>query len=102
MCGASRPSWCISAQRLGLPGFVNEDGSAKYADYADYIVNHERKPGIGPLAGWRMGTGEQAGRGEVNPAQMDRYIENGGFFVEHIPEEAAFYKPWKWPIRTGR
>ena len=39
--------------RLGLPGFVNEDGSAKYADYADYMINHERKPGIGPLAGWR-------------------------------------------------
>ena len=39
--------------RLGLPGFLNEDGSAKYADYADYMINHERKPGIGPLAGWR-------------------------------------------------
>jgi hypothetical protein len=26
--------------RLSLPGFVNEYGSAKYRDYADYIVNH--------------------------------------------------------------
>ncbi|TJV10034.1 MAG: formate dehydrogenase, partial [Mesorhizobium sp.] len=26
--------------RLGLPGFVADDGSAKYRDYADYIVNH--------------------------------------------------------------
>lgn len=91
--------------RLGLPGFVNEDGSAKYADYADYIVNHERRPGIGPLAGFR-GNGEQAGRGEVNPAQLDRYIENGSFFVEHIPEEAAFYKPWNaayqdWAVNLG-
>ncbi len=91
--------------RLGLPGFVNEDGSARYADYADYIVNHERRPGIGPLAGFR-GNGEQAGRGEVNPAQLDRYIENGSFFVEHIPEEAAFYKPWNaayqdWAVNLG-
>ena len=41
--------------RLGLPAFVNEDGSAKYRDYADYIVNYERKPGIGPLSGFRGG-----------------------------------------------
>lgn len=91
--------------RLGLPGFVNEDGSAKYADYADYIVNHERRPGIGPLAGFR-GNGEKAGRGEVNPSQLDRYIENGSFFVEHIPDEAAFYKPWNsayqdWAVKLG-
>ena len=39
--------------KLGLPGFVNDDGGAKYEDYADYIVNHERSPGLGPLAGWR-------------------------------------------------
>ena len=34
-------------------GFINEDGSPKYRDYADYIVNHLRKPDIGPLAGFR-------------------------------------------------
>ncbi|WP_296606389.1 molybdopterin oxidoreductase family protein, partial [Roseibium sp.] len=91
--------------RLGLPGFVNEDGSAKYEDYADYIVNHERRPGIGPLAGFR-GDGGQTGRGGVNPDQMDRYIENGGFFIEHVPDEAAFYKPWNeayqdWAVGLG-
>jgi hypothetical protein len=43
--------------RLQLPGFVNPDGSAKYRDYADYIVNHQRRPGVGPLAGWRTGPG---------------------------------------------
>lgn len=92
--------------RLGLPGFVDEDGNAKYADYADYIVNHERKPGIGPLAGWRGKDGDQAGRGEVNPEQLDRYIENGGFFVHHIPEGADYYKPWNsayqdWAVKMG-
>src|SRR6188474_3417532 len=40
--------------RLKLPGMVKEDGSAKFpGGYPDYIVNHERRPGIGPLAGHR-------------------------------------------------
>src|SRR3546814_20845966 len=40
--------------RLGLPGFVTGDGAPQYpGGYPDYIVNHERSPGIGPLAGWR-------------------------------------------------
>ena len=39
--------------RLGLPGMVDENGDPKFADYADYIVNHQRKPGVGPLAGFR-------------------------------------------------
>ena len=30
--------------RLGLPGMVDDDGSPKYADYEDYIINHEREP----------------------------------------------------------
>jgi anaerobic selenocysteine-containing dehydrogenase len=77
--------------RLGLPGFVTEDGAAAYADYADYIVRHQRKPGVGPLAGWR-GDGSENGRGDPNPDQLQRYIENGGFWESEIPEEARFYK----------
>ncbi|MGR3659797.1 MAG: molybdopterin oxidoreductase family protein [Paracoccaceae bacterium] len=97
---------CDLGARMGLPGFVNEDGSATYKDYADYIVNHERKPGIGPLAGWRGGDAASSGRGEVNPRQLDAYIENGGFFVEHIPAEASYYKPWNmsyqnWAVGMG-
>ena len=80
--------------------------SAKYKDYADYIVNHERRPGVGPLAGFRGKDGKGAGRGEVNPEQLDRYIENGGFFEEHMPKEAAYYKPWNkayqdWAVKVG-
>lgn len=91
--------------RLKLPGFVDEDGAALYKDYADYIVNHERRPGIGPLAGFR-GDGSAIGRGDKNPQQLDQYIENGGFFVEHVPEEGAFYKPWnkayqEWAVSLG-
>jgi anaerobic selenocysteine-containing dehydrogenase len=78
--------------RLGLPGMVREDGSPKYRDYADYIVNHERRPGVGPLSGWRGLDGSKTGRGEPNPRQLDRYIENGGFFREHVPAEARYFK----------
>ena len=87
--------------RLGLPGFVTEDGAPKYKDYADYIVNHQRRPGVGPLAGFR-GDGTQFGRGEPNPDQMQRYIDNGGFAIEHVPHEGLYYKPWNRAIRQAR
>ena len=92
--------------RIGLPAFLKEDGTPKWKDYADYIVNHERKPGIGPLSGWRGEDGDKTGRGDVNPDQMDRYIENGGFHVHHVPAEAAYYKPWNaayqdWAVDLG-
>ena len=92
---------CDLGARMGMPGFVDEDGTAKYADYADYIVNHQRKPGIGPLAGWRMGeNGLTHGRGAPNEGQLDNYIGNGGFFVSHIPDEAQYYKPWNMAYQT--
>ena len=92
--------------KLGLPGMVDEEGNAIYEDYADYIVNHERRPGVGPLAGWRGKDGESHGRGEPNPDQLQRYIDNGGFWIGHIPEEAQFYKPWNkayqdWAVEIG-
>ena len=99
---------CELGARLGLPGFVNADGSQKYEDYADYITNHIRRPGIGPLAGFRLGENAtlQGGRGDVNEAQLDNYIANGGFWMEHVPEDAAFYKPFNaayqaWAVKMG-
>ncbi len=77
--------------RMGLPGFVAEDGSPAYADYADYMVRHERRPGVGPLAGWR-GDGTAEGRGAPNPDQLARYIENGGIWTSPVPEGARFLK----------
>ena len=93
------------ANRLKLPGFVDADGAAMYRDYADYIVNHERKPGIGPLAGFR-GDGTAVGRGAPNPDQIARYIANGGFFTHPVPAEASYFKPWNnayqdWAVRMG-
>ena len=78
--------------KLGLPGFVNADGSARYADYADYITRHERSPGIGPLAGWRGEDGTKTGRGAPNPDQLKRYIENGGFWHHELPPGQRYYK----------
>ncbi|MCP5087189.1 MAG: molybdopterin-dependent oxidoreductase [Rhodobacteraceae bacterium] len=92
--------------KLGLPDMVNEDGSAKYADYADYIQNHERRPGVGPLAGFRGKDGKGKGRGEPNPNQIQAYIDNGGFWIDHIPDEGLFFKPWNnayqdWAVERG-
>jgi len=78
--------------RLGLNGFVDDDGAPLYSDYADYIVNHERRPGIGPLAGFRGEDGKDEGRGAPNPDQLERYKENGSFWSKHIPMEAQFFK----------
>ena len=79
--------------RLGLPGMTAEDGSPRYpGGYSDYIVNHERKPGVGSLMGFRGQGGDKKGVGEPNPDQLERYIENGCFWQDEIPEEAAFFK----------
>ncbi|MFZ1679744.1 MAG: molybdopterin oxidoreductase family protein [Rhizobiaceae bacterium] len=79
--------------RLKLPGMTNGDGSPKYpGGYADYIVNHERMPGIGPLAGFRGKDGEKFGRGEPNPNQLEEYIKNGAFWHHHLEPSQKFYK----------
>ncbi|TDK22732.1 formate dehydrogenase [Luteimonas aestuarii] len=77
--------------RIGLPGLCDDNGTPKYRDYADYILRHERAPGIGLLAGWR-GDGTQHGKGAPNPDQLQRYIDNGGFWREEIPRNARYFK----------
>jgi anaerobic selenocysteine-containing dehydrogenase len=79
--------------RLGLPGFVKEDGSPKYpGGYPDYIVNHERKPGIGPLAGFRGEDGETPGKGTPNKNQLDRYVSNKCFWRYELPHDEVYFK----------
>jgi sulfite dehydrogenase (quinone) subunit SoeA len=79
--------------RLKLPGLTHADGSPRYPGlYPDYLVNHERKPGIGPLAGWRGANGDHQGAGPVNPKQLDRYVENECFWRYHLPEDQLYYK----------
>jgi anaerobic selenocysteine-containing dehydrogenase len=78
--------------RLRLPGMIDEAGQPKYRDYADYMVRHERAPGIGPLAGWRGQKGKAFGRGAPNPDQLNRYVANGGFWHHELAPEQKYYK----------
>ncbi len=78
--------------RLNLEDFADLNGKPLYKDYADYIVNHERRPGVGPLAGFRGKDGDKKGRGEPNPDQIESYKKNGSFWQKHIPPEAQFFK----------
>ncbi len=79
--------------RLGLPGMTRPDGTPQFpGGYADYLVNHQRGPGIGPLGGWRGEQGEKIGKGAPNPNQLERYIENGCFWQHELPHEAQYYK----------
>ncbi|HRD78255.1 MAG TPA: molybdopterin oxidoreductase family protein, partial [Hyphomicrobiaceae bacterium] len=79
--------------RLKLPGFVKDDGSPKFpGGYADYIVNHERGPGIGPLAGYRGADGKAYGKGAPNPKQLEQYIANGSFYQYHLAPEQRYFK----------
>jgi anaerobic selenocysteine-containing dehydrogenase len=78
--------------RLKLPGFVKEDGRPTYRDYPDYIANHERTPGIGPLGGWRGADGTAAGKGAANPDQLARYVAHQCFWQHHLPPEQLYFK----------
>ena len=92
--------------RLGLPCFV-KDGKPRYPGlFPDFMVNHERTPGVGMLAGWRGGNGEASAVGAPNPRQLDRYIDNQCFWRAEMPHEAHFFKPWnsaylKWAVEMG-
>ncbi len=92
--------------RLKLPGMVDDSGAPLYRDYADYIVHHQRAPGVGLLAGWRGADGAQEAKGPPNPQQLQRYIEHGGFWRSEIPESARYYKManreyLEWSARMG-
>ncbi|MBM3514331.1 MAG: formate dehydrogenase [Alphaproteobacteria bacterium] len=79
--------------KLGLPGMVTADGSPAYpGGYPDYIVNHQRAPGLGPLAGWRGVSGADHGRGPPHEQQLEAYIANGCFGRFEIPQAGRYYK----------
>ena len=78
--------------RLRLPAMLQADGRPRYRDYADYIVHHERAPGVGLLAGWRGADGSQHGKGAANPDQLAQYIAHGGFWRSPIPTAARYFK----------
>jgi anaerobic selenocysteine-containing dehydrogenase len=79
--------------RLKLPGFVTETGAPKFpGGYPDYIVHHERNPGVGSLAGHRGVDGRSYGKGAPNPKQLDEYVAEGCFHEHHLAPEQRYYK----------
>jgi sulfite dehydrogenase (quinone) subunit SoeA len=83
--------------RIGLPAMIKPDGSAKFpGGYQDYMVNHERAPGLGPLAGFRGADGTAAGRGAVNPNQLQAYVDNGCHWYQELPDRMKYYRHVNW------
>ncbi|MEM7169460.1 MAG: molybdopterin oxidoreductase family protein [Pseudomonadota bacterium] len=79
--------------RLGLPGMSNDDGSPTYpGGYPDYLINHQRKPGVGSLMGWRGEDGTAKGRGAPNPNQLQKYIDNQCFWQDHLAPDQLYFK----------
>ena len=79
--------------RLKLPGFVTDAGAPQYpGGYSDYIVNHQRSPGVGSLAGFRGEGGKSYGRGAPNPKQLDAYIAGGCFHEHRLAPDQRYYK----------
>ncbi len=83
--------------RIGLPGMTRNDGTPRYpGGYPDYIVNHERAPGLGPLAGFRGPNGKSQGRGTPNPDQLKQYIANGCHWFYELPDTMKYFRHVNW------
>jgi anaerobic selenocysteine-containing dehydrogenase len=82
--------------RLKLPAFVKDDGSRKFKNYPDFIVNYETSPGsgIGFLAGWRGKGGEKFLKGEPNPRQWEMYARNNCVFHYELPKSYQYMRNW--------
>jgi anaerobic selenocysteine-containing dehydrogenase len=82
--------------RLKLPAFSREDGSRKFRDYPDFVVNYETAPGsgIGFLAGWRGKGGEKFMKGEPNPKQWEMYEKNNCVFHYELPRSYQYMRNW--------
>ena len=84
------------ATRLKLPRFMNRDGSRKFKDYKDLVINYETEPGsgIGFLAGWRGKGGEKFMRGEPNPNQWEMYAKNNCVYQYELPRSFQYMRNW--------
>jgi anaerobic selenocysteine-containing dehydrogenase len=96
------------AGRLKLPAFTRADGTRKFRNYPDFIVNYETAPGsgIGFLAGWRGKAGEKSLRGEPNPKQWEMYEKNNCVFHYQMPPEHQYMRNWnrgymEWAQQMG-
>ncbi len=82
--------------RLKLPAFTHKDGSRKFRNYPDFVVNYETAPnsGIGFLAGWRGKGGEKFMKGEANPRQWEMYAQNNCVFHYELPKSYQYMRNW--------
>jgi anaerobic selenocysteine-containing dehydrogenase len=84
------------AARLKFPAFTNDDGTRKFRDYPDFIVNYETAPGsgIGFLAGWRGKSGDKSMRGEPNPKQWEMYAQNNCVYHHVLEPGQQYMRNW--------
>jgi len=84
------------AARLKLPAFTAADGSPKFHNYKDFVVNYEtsKGSGIGFLAGWRGVNGDKFMKGEPNPKQWEMYGKNNCFFHYELPKSYQYMRNW--------
>ncbi len=61
--------------RIGLPALLKDDGGPRYRDYADYITNHERAPGVGLLAGYLEWSQRMGFIAKAEPVVLQLYSE---------------------------
>ncbi|MEJ7931691.1 molybdopterin oxidoreductase family protein [Ramlibacter sp. AN1015] len=85
------------ASRLKFPAFTQADGSRKFKDYPDFVVNFQAQPGVGFLMGWRGKDGTEHLRGEPNPNQWEMYAKNNCVFQYHMPADQQYMRNWNRP-----
>ena len=67
-------------------------GKPSIKNYQDFIIRYEKTPGIGFLSGWRGKQGDQDLRGEPNPQQWQKYIDNGCFYEYPLPPSQRYFR----------
>ncbi len=94
--------------RLKLPAFTTPEGTRKYRDYPDFVVNFQTAPGsgVGFLIGWRGKDGNDALVGEPNPHQWEEYAKHNCVFHYTLPETMQYMRgangPYlKWAVEKG-
>jgi anaerobic selenocysteine-containing dehydrogenase len=82
------------ASRMKFPAFTQADGTRKFRDYPDFIVNFQPQPGIGFLMGWRGEDGQTPLRGAPNPKQWEMYARNDCVFHHPLPASMQYMRNW--------
>jgi len=82
------------ASRLKFPAFTAADGTRKFKDYPDFVINFQTGPdsGMGFLIGWRGKNGDKALVGEPNPNQWEQYAKNNCVFHYTMPESLQYMR----------